>query len=83
MAVYSLLKDKTIGSAELTGKWEKRLEQISRGKQDPEWFMHDIVDYTKLITEDIIKIGGSLLGADLSETNIAGILSVPNVEKEN
>ncbi len=73
LAVYSLLKDKTIGSAELTGKWEQRLEQISRGKQDPEWFMHDIVNYAKLITEDILKIGGSLLGADLSETNTAGI----------
>ena len=73
LAVYSLLKDKTIASAELTGKWENRLEQIRRGKQDPELFMKDIVDYTEHITEDIMKIGGSLQGADLSETNIAGI----------
>jgi DNA topoisomerase-3 len=73
MAVYSLLKNKTIASAELTGLWENRLEQISRGKQDPELFMKDILDYTKLITEDVLKIGGSLQNADLSETNIAGI----------
>ena len=73
LAVYSLLKDKTIASAELTGIWENRLEQINRGKQDPELFMKDIFDYTKLITEDIMKIGGSLQVADLSETNIAGI----------
>src|SRR5665213_149195 len=73
LAVYSLLKDKTIASAELTGIWENRLEQISRGKQDHELFMKDIFDYTKLITEDVMKIGGSLLGADLSETNTAGI----------
>jgi len=73
LAVYSLLKDKTIASAELTGIWENRLEQISRGKQDPELFMKDIYDYTKLITVDVMKIGGSLKGTDLSETNIAGI----------
>jgi len=45
LAVYSLLKDKTIASAELTGIWENRLEQISRGKQDHELFMKDIFDY--------------------------------------
>jgi DNA topoisomerase III len=73
LAVYSLLKDKTIASAELTGTWEKRLGQITKEKEDPELFMKDIFDYTKLITEDIMKIGGSLQGADLSETNIAGI----------
>ena len=73
LAVYSLLKGKTIASAELTGVWESRLEQIGRGKQDHQLFMEDIVDYTKQITEDIMKIGGSLQGADLSETNIAGI----------
>lgn len=73
LAVYSLLKNKTIASAELTGNWENRLEQISRGIQDPELFMKDIVDYTKLITEDIMKIGGSLQDADLKETNMAAI----------
>jgi DNA topoisomerase III len=74
LAVFSLLKDKTIASAELTGRWENRLEQISRGKQDPELFMKDIFDYAKFITEDILKIGGALQGADLSKTNIPGIL---------
>ena len=73
LAVYSLLKDKTIASAELTGRWENRLEQISRGKQNHEIFMKDILEYTKLITEDVLRIGGSLQNADLSETNIAGI----------
>ncbi len=73
LAVYSLLKDKTIASAELTGIWENRLEQISRGKHDPGLFMKDILDYTRLITEDVLRIGGSLQNADLSKTNIAGI----------
>ncbi|HUZ57203.1 MAG TPA: DNA topoisomerase III [Hanamia sp.] len=73
VAVYSLLKNKTIASAELTGNWENRLEQINNGRQDPELFMQDIIDYTKLITEDILKIGGSLQGADLKETNRGGI----------
>jgi DNA topoisomerase-3 len=73
LAVYSLLKDKTIASAELTGRWENRLEQISGGKQDPELFMKDILDYTKLITEDVLRIGGSLQNADLRKTNIVGI----------
>jgi DNA topoisomerase III len=73
LAVYSLLKDKTIASVELTGIWENRLEQISRGKQDHELFMKDIVDYTKFITEDILKIGGSLQGVNLRETNIVSI----------
>ena len=74
LAVYSLLKDKTIASAELTGTWEKRLGEISKEKEDPELFMKDIFDYTKFITEDILKIGGSLQCADLSKTNIPGIL---------
>src|SRR5665213_2186360 len=73
LAVYSLLKHKTITSAELTGNWENRLEQISKGRQDPELFMQDLVDYTKDITEDILKIGGSLHDADLKETNKAVI----------
>jgi DNA topoisomerase-3 len=73
LAVYSLLKDKTIASPELTGEWENRLEQISRGKQDHESFMNDIINYTRLITADIMKIGGSLQSADLSKTNLAGI----------
>ena len=74
LAVYSLLKDKTIASAELTGTWEKRLEQISKEKENPELFMKDIFDYTKFITEDILQIGGSLQCADLRNTNIPGIL---------
>src|SRR5665213_893003 len=50
LAVYSLLKHKTITSAELTGNWENRLDQISKGRQDPELFMQDIVavSYTHL-----------------------------------
>lgn len=74
LAVYSLLKDKTIASAELTGTWEKRLGQISKGKEDPELFIKDIFEYTNFITEDILKIGGSLQCADLSKTNIPSIL---------
>jgi DNA topoisomerase-3 len=73
LAVYSLLKDKTIASPELTGVWENRLEEISRGKHDHKSFMNDIVDYTKLITADIMNIGGSLQDADLRKTNVAGI----------
>jgi len=73
LAVYSLLRDKTIASAELTGKWENRLERIGRGKEAPELFMKDIVDYTKLITEDTLKVGGALQGADLRGTNLTGI----------
>jgi len=35
--------------------------------------MKDILDYTKLITQDTLKVGGLLQGADLSKTSIPGI----------
>lgn len=73
LAVYALLKDKTIASPELTGQWERKLEQINQGAQDHVLFMNDIVDYTNSIIADILKIGHILQTSDLSETNVMAI----------
>ncbi len=40
-------------SPELTGKWEERLNNISKGKEDSEKFIEDIKELTKRLVKDI------------------------------
>ncbi len=40
-------------SPELTGKWEERLNNISKGKEDSEKFIEDIKELTKKLVKDI------------------------------
>lgn len=56
LAVYEVVKDKKIAQAELTGQWEKRLEEIRSGASVAE-FKAEITEYTKTITSELLLAG--------------------------
>lgn len=66
LAVYSVVKDKKIAQAELTGQWEKRLEEIRSGASVKD-FKAEITEYTKNITQELL-VAGSTLSAVLNES---------------
>ncbi len=59
LAVYEVVKDKKIAQAELTGQWEKRLEEIRSGASVAD-FKAEIFDYTKTITQELLLAGVGL-----------------------
>ncbi|RZK19711.1 MAG: DNA topoisomerase III, partial [Pedobacter sp.] len=59
LAVYEVVKDKQIAQAELTGQWEKRLEEIRSGSSVKD-FKSEITEYTKLITNELLIAGASI-----------------------
>lgn len=59
LAVYELVKDKKIAQAELTGLWEKRLEEIRTGGS-VSLFKNEIREYTKTITQELLNAGKGL-----------------------
>jgi DNA topoisomerase-3 len=59
LAVYNVVKDKKIAQAELTGQWEKRLEEIRSGASVKD-FKAEIADYTKTITQELLAAGSGL-----------------------
>ena len=59
LAVYDVVKDKKIAQAELTGQWEKRLEEIRSGASVKD-FKAEIAAYTKTITQELLAAGSGL-----------------------
>lgn len=59
LAVYDVVKDKKIAQAELTGSWEKRLEEIRSGASVAE-FKEEIKTYTRTITNELLAAGAGL-----------------------
>jgi DNA topoisomerase-3 len=59
LGVYEVVKDKQIAHAELTGVWEKKLEEIRSGA-NVEDFLREIRDYTCTITREMLQAGASL-----------------------
>ena len=66
LAVYEVVKDKQIAQAELTGQWEKRLEEIRTGASVKD-FKTEITEYTKTITNELL-IAGTTISAKLQES---------------
>ncbi|MET3113855.1 DNA topoisomerase-3 [Pedobacter sp. CG_S7] len=60
LAVYDVVKDQKIAQAELTGQWEKRLEEIRTGASVVD-FKAEITEYTRTITNELLTAGASLL----------------------
>lgn len=58
--VYNLTKDKPIASAELTGKWEEKLNRIAEGKFNLSDFYSEIIEFTKEETKRLISEGKSV-----------------------
>lgn len=59
LAVYDVVKDQKIAQAELTGSWEKRLEEIRSGASVTE-FKAEISEYTRSITNELLAAGAGL-----------------------
>lgn len=59
LAVYDVVKDHKIAQAELTGNWEKRLEEI-RGGASVSDFQEEIKTYTRSITQELLKAGAGI-----------------------
>jgi len=56
LSVYEIVKHQRIAQAELTGSWEKRLEEI-RGGASVNTFQEEIKAYTREITEELLRTG--------------------------
>lgn len=67
LGVYEVVKDKKIAQPELTGSWEKRLEEIRSGASVNE-FKEEIKAYTKTITAELLRAGKSLTAIAATET---------------
>lgn len=59
LAIYDVVKNKKIAHAELTGQWEKRLEEIRSGASVTD-FKNEIITYTKNITQELLLAGTNL-----------------------
>jgi DNA topoisomerase-3 len=59
LAVYDVVKDQKIAQAELTGSWEKRLEEIRSGASVKD-FKAEISEYTRSITNELLAAGAGL-----------------------
>jgi len=58
--VYHVVKDQKIAQAELTGNWEKRLEEIRSGASVND-FQQEIKTYTRNITQELLLAGKGLM----------------------
>lgn len=59
LAVYDVVKDQKIAHAELTGAWEKRLEEIRAGASVTD-FQQEIRNYTSTITRELLQAGAAM-----------------------
>lgn len=56
LSVYEIVKNQRIAQAELTGNWEKRLEEIRSGASVTD-FQAEIKTYTRSITQELLRTG--------------------------
>lgn len=56
LAVYLLVKDRSIAKVTLTGKWEQKLEEMRANKVSYDVFMKHIKDYTAKITKELLQL---------------------------
>lgn len=55
LALYDIIKDMSIGNAELTAKWEYELARIAQGESDSGVFREGIREYTQTIVSEIME----------------------------
>nr|HPI00261.1 topoisomerase C-terminal repeat-containing protein [Chitinophagaceae bacterium] len=56
LALYHLVRDKSIAKPILTGEWEKRLTEIQKGTLAPDIFNTYIKEYTTEITSELLSV---------------------------
>jgi len=54
LIIYDFVKNKTIGSPEMTGNWEKGIEEISRGELRMGDFLNEIKKYTRDLVSELL-----------------------------
>ena len=54
LALYSIVKGMDIADVEMTGRWEKELAEIEKGRTPHEAFLRDIEGYTRKITTELL-----------------------------
>jgi len=59
LSVYDIVKNQRIAQAELTGNWEKRLEEIRSGASVND-FQEEIKAYTRTITQELLQSGKAM-----------------------
>lgn len=79
LELYELIKDKSIGSVELTGKWEKALNGIVDGTKNYEDFIKAIHQYTHSVVNNLKEVGGSM---QQGENTRAELIDVGMFEEE-
>ncbi len=62
LQVYELVKDRSIASVDLTGRWEKSLNLIARGERAYEQFIEAIHKYTHDIVKNLSEAGAHYQG---------------------
>ena len=76
LAVYEIIKDKEIGSPELTGQWEQKLNLIADGKYSVAQFDKEIKEYTNSIVNQL-----KIVGKELVVAAPAGAIICPQCKK--
>ncbi|MDR1056450.1 MAG: topoisomerase C-terminal repeat-containing protein [Prevotellaceae bacterium] len=56
LEVYNIIKEKAIGSAAMTGNWEKQLLDIQKGSLSYDKFMYDIEEFAKQLTSELSTV---------------------------
>ncbi|HVG98092.1 MAG TPA: DNA topoisomerase 3, partial [Chloroflexota bacterium] len=70
MQVIALLGSHPLTSADLTGDWEKRLNEIEQGRVDRPGFMHGIEDFTRSTVEQIVNLDPGDLRPERAELGL-------------
>jgi DNA topoisomerase-3 len=60
LATYEIIKEKVIGSASMTGHWEKLLLDIQNGCLSYDKFMYNICEFTKQLTVELSSVQVSI-----------------------
>lgn len=60
LAVFEVVKDKSIADVEMTASWEKTLSEIADGQASARQFDSGIRDYTKRIVDELLSCAASV-----------------------
>jgi DNA topoisomerase-3 len=60
LATYDIIKEKAIGSATMTGNWEKQFLDVQKGSLSYDKFMYYIEEFTKQLTAELSSIQVSI-----------------------
>ncbi|WP_437920803.1 DNA topoisomerase 3 [Sphingobacterium sp. LRF_L2] len=80
LAVYQLVKDRSIAKVTLTGKWEQKLEEMRGHQVSYDVFMKHIKDYTVKITKELLQLRVAIQTEEIKPLQ-KGKIKCPKCEK--